>query len=668
MRMGLARFGLLVVAGVVLAGACGGSSGKHGVACDEPGLRDRCVCTGDVDGTRTCQEDGYWSDCDCSTPFVEADGGSQGSDVGSGGATGEQTSGFGGSQSGGNGGSSNSVGGNVDAAGSSGGPTTGGGGEAAGAGGVAGGSVAGEGGGGAAGTAGTAGAGEGGASAGTAGRPGGAGTGGAAGAPGGTAGAPGGTAGASGFGPGGVGGDGGDCVGTLCGDDCVQLDSDTNHCGACDHACAATNAFDLGCSGGVCSPSCAYLFFDCTTPGLEDDDDGCETDGTSDPGHCGGCEHVCDDNALNSEPACNAGVCEHTCDEGWADCNGDLNDATNNGCETDITSDPDHCGDCYSPCLAPKVCQGGKCDWPSCAGMNGTECNEESCCTTIVLLGGTYPMGRQTEVCVGCTDGCPSGMTRYSYEQPEHPATVSSFALDKYEVTVGRFAAFVEAYGEGWRPGVGDGANAAVEAAQELAPGTTGWQSDWDAELPANRAALEGNITCDSSLQTWGRGEDTYPVNCVNWFEAFAFCVWDGGRLPTEAEWEYAAAGGAENRLYPWGNNVTEPLPANYGGQDNSPLIAVGSHPDGNGRWGHADLAGSMWEWVFDWWADNWYTTTETGCSDCVNLTPFSHRVRRGGVWNADASTGGLRAAFRTNAFPGPPEVSNGLRCSRIVP
>jgi formylglycine-generating enzyme required for sulfatase activity len=76
---------------------------------------------------------------------------------------------------------------------------------------------------------------------------------------------------------------------------------------------------------------------------------------------------------------------------------------------------------------------------------------------------------------------------------------------------------------------------------------------------------------------TRAEANDQYPMNCVNWYEAFAFCIWDGGRLPTEAEWEYAAAGGDENRIYPWGNDVAEPLPASYAATGNSPRIAVGS-------------------------------------------------------------------------------------------
>jgi sulfatase modifying factor 1 len=308
---------------------------------------------------------------------------------------------------------------------------------------------------------------------------------------------------------------------------------------------------------------------------------------------------------------------------------------------------------------------------PSCSGMNGTECNGESCCTSIVLPGGSYLMGRSTEECTGCADGCPLDMTCSSNEQPEHPATVSGFALDKYEVTVGRFTAFANAYEGGWRPGVGDGANAAVEAAQDLPAGATGWQGDWDAELPVDRSALIANITCEPFDPTWGRGHDSYPMNCVGWFEAFAFCAWDDGRLPTEAEWEYAAAGGDENRVYPWGNDVTEPLPANYQyeGDGGSPFIPVGSYPGGTGRWGHADLAGSMYEWMFDFSAgstDDYSATALSGCSDCANLSADYLHVLRGGAHSYTASY--LRAVERAIGGPTGHDDQVGLRCARRAP
>ena len=149
------------------------------------------------------------------------------------------------------------------------------------------------------------------------------------------------------------------------------------------------------------------------------------------------------------------------------------------------------------------------------------------------------------------------------------------------------------------------------------------------------------------------------------WYQAFAFCIWDGGRLPTEAEWEYVAARGSENTVYPWGNDVTEPLPANYAARHNTPFLSVGSEPLGNGRWDHADLAGSMWEWVFDWWSDTYYTSTASGCSDCANLIATSDRVLRGGFWDGDAHY--ARAANRDCDYPTTNYRSVGIRCARDV-
>jgi formylglycine-generating enzyme required for sulfatase activity len=234
---------------------------------------------------------------------------------------------------------------------------------------------------------------------------------------------------------------------------------------------------------------------------------------------------------------------------------------------------------------------------------------------------------------------------------------VSDFVLDKYEVTVGRFRAFLEAY-DGTPPPSGAGAHPLISG--------SGWDSGWDSGLPADQSALEANVACNSRFETWTSkvlvGE-TYPMNCVSWYEAFAFCIWDGGRLPTEAEWEYAAAGGSENRLFPWGSDAPQPLPANYSGNHNIPFLAVGSEPSGNGRWGHADLAGSMLEWVLDWFAGDWYTTSGADCSDCANLTDASGRGQRGGCWIVGADY--FRCAIRDS---GPPEFrssNHGFRCAR---
>lgn len=294
--------------------------------------------------------------------------------------------------------------------------------------------------------------------------------------------------------------------------------------------------------------------------------------------------------------------------------------------------------------------------------MTGAECRGQSCCTSIVLPAGSYRMGRGTETCDGCTNGCPSGKTCYSNEQPEHVVTVSSFALDKYEVTVGRFRAFVKAGGGTQKspPAIGDGAHPRIAG--------TGWSSDWNIHLPADHDALIAAVRGKKFDEyTWtdtvGQSE-TYPMNCVNWYQAFAFCIWDGGRLPTEAEWEYAVAGGDENRLYPWGNDVTEPVPANYNGRPlNSPFFAVGSYPTGNGRWGHADLAGSVSEWVFDGMDSDWYTTTRDSCRDCANTTDGLRRVMRGEGFGAAAVA--LRATARYGREPTVHYEGYGFRCAR---
>jgi formylglycine-generating enzyme len=318
-------------------------------------------------------------------------------------------------------------------------------------------------------------------------------------------------------------------------------------------------------------------------------------------------------------------------------------------------------------CTLPKVCGvTGICGYassnPSCAGAE--TCNDESCCTSINVPGGTFPQGRGEFV--GASDYYSGG---FYDEVPEFSSTVSSFALDKYEVTVGRFRMFVAAYlsNTASAPAVGAGANPNI-------PGS-GWQSAWNTELPATQAAFRSQLLDCSATngETWtdspGPNENK-PIVCVSWYESFAFCIWDGGRLPTESEWEYAAAGGSANRLYPWGGEDPDCTHANFFPSDTATvfcgpggtgeLAPVGSYAAGNGRWGHADLAGNVDEWTLDW-RGTYPTSASTDYAD-VNVSDGPLRVSRGGFNVAYARH--IRVAARGSNGPALHLVVTGLRCA----
>jgi sulfatase modifying factor 1 len=277
---------------------------------------------------------------------------------------------------------------------------------------------------------------------------------------------------------------------------------------------------------------------------------------------------------------------------------------------------------------APPSCQGANSGQDDC-GPSG----DESCCVSHCVQGGTFNRSNA----------------------PESPASISSFRLDRFEVTVGRFRVFVEA-------GMGTQLIPPAEAAGERAKlPESGWHGDaWNGILAATTADLEAQLT--TSIDTWSGGDDRRPINEVNWFEAFAFCVWDGGFLPTEAEWNYAATGGAEQRPYPWGTPEPDSSRVVYAVYDQtyvlSSIARVGSKPAGEGRWGQLDLAGNLWEWTLDW-----YATYASPCTDCAQLQTADYRVLRGGGFFSDASY--LHSGVRHGSGPSFRNDGRGFRCAR---
>ena len=232
----------------------------------------------------------------------------------------------------------------------------------------------------------------------------------------------------------------------------------------------------------------------------------------------------------------------------------------------------------------------------------------------VALDGGTFRMGS-----TGGDDD----------EKPIHTVRVPSFEIAQTEVTVAQY-------------------RKCVEARECTAPDTNG--------------------SCN-----WGKsGRDDHPVNCVDWEQANAFCAWVGARLPTEAEWEYAARSGGKDIEFPWGNEaadcaraVVDP-PGDVGngcGKDST--WPVCSKPRGNSTQGLCDMAGNVWEWVADCWHGSYQGAPSDG-SAWRRVCEGSGRVFRGGSWSSNA--GFVRAAFRLGRAPGFRRGYLGFRPARSIP
>ncbi len=209
-----------------------------------------------------------------------------------------------------------------------------------------------------------------------------------------------------------------------------------------------------------------------------------------------------------------------------------------------------------------------------------------------------------------------------------------------------------------------------------------GYEPGWVASDSGLIAPTDANLRCENTFATWtpsGGINETRPINCVTWEEAYAFCIWDGGFLPSESEWEYAAAGGSRQREYPWGTeapgasnkyaiydcyypNGTGSSSTMSGCTDGVANIApVGTASLGAGLWGQRDLAGSVEEWVLDGFAP--YVTP---CTDCAYTTAPHLWVIRGSAFSYGAAD--LLPPSRNSidySAPSLRDINVGFRCAR---
>lgn len=150
---------------------------------------------------------------------------------------------------------------------------------------------------------------------------------------------------------------------------------------------------------------------------------------------------------------------------------------------------------------------------------------------------------------------------------------------------------------------------------------------------------------------------DAYPRDTVDWVAAVVHCAVRGGRLPTEAEWEYAARG-PDNWTYPWGN-AFDPSRLVYEGNSGYVSAPVGSRPSGASWVGALDMSGNVWEWTASLYAAYPYRADD-GRND---NEPFGWRVVRGGSWSSDHWH--ARALNRASFAMDHPDPNVGFRCVR---
>ena len=235
-------------------------------------------------------------------------------------------------------------------------------------------------------------------------------------------------------------------------------------------------------------------------------------------------------------------------------------------------------------------------------------------------------------------------------EQPVHTVHLDAFYMDTHEVTNAEFKIFVDANPQ-WGK---DNIEASFDSYGS-------YLDDWTGtDFPAGKA--------------------DHPVEPVSWYAAMAYAKWAGKRLPTEAEWEYAARGGLAGKKYPWGDDEPTPAHANYGGNvgDTTP---VGQYaPNGYGLY---DMAGNVSEWCLDGWHPNIYAASDNrrnpftsgrnpipggetlqGIVDNFTTTPtYTSRMLRGGNWGWQD----LRVANRGRDRPDLTVAPFGFRCVKDV-
>jgi len=258
----------------------------------------------------------------------------------------------------------------------------------------------------------------------------------------------------------------------------------------------------------------------------------------------------------------------------------------------------------------------------------------------LLIPAGEFTMGGRKEDLDGFDK---QGYLNYASETPLHKVSISSFYMDKYEITNAQYAKFF---------------NATKDSED---------RSYNHPDQPDNLDHRQQYI--DEKLN-----DPQQPAVGINWFSAYAYCNWAEKRLPTEAEWEYAARGpGDVYRKYPWGNEdpgAEGIWRANYYPTQGADLdgfrhtAPVGSYPDGISPFGIMDMAGNAEEWVQDWLDVGYYEKTK-GAQDPQGPLGGRNKVIKGGSYGSDLYH--IRIGTRLYGAPHPKTELLGIRCAQSI-
>ena len=255
----------------------------------------------------------------------------------------------------------------------------------------------------------------------------------------------------------------------------------------------------------------------------------------------------------------------------------------------------------------------------------------------LLIIEGQFLMGGKEEE---TADHPQTGYLHLLAERPVHRVKISAFYLDKYEVTNAQYHRFLEDLKKTGDRGVNH---------------------------PEQPAAMGHEQFRDLVPELWGEQQ---PAVGLNWYDAYAYCKWAGKRLPTEAEWEYAARGPDTYRTYPWGD--AEPFAdgiwrANYdasAGRDADTFYhsaPVGSYLDGASPFKLLDLSGNASEWVNDWLGK--YTESAETVLNPQGPDSGNHKVLKGGSYYSERWQ--IRIGVRLYGSPSVKSPNAGVRCAR---